>query len=441
MKIFNTLFLLMITQMQLLAQLDTSKLNQLFNNYNNHNKVMLSMCLSENGKIVYDKSIGYTDIEQKIKPSNNSMYHIGSITKMFTSVIIFQLIDEKKLMLNSKLSEFYPSIPNASKITISNLLNHRSGLFNFTSDTNFSTYMETAMSEVALLSIFEKYKPDFEPNTKSEYSNTNYVLLSFIIEKITKNKYENELQKRICSKISLKNTKVATNDEKDKVLSYEFENNKWELSTSTHMSIPRGAGAIISTPSDLCKFIEALFDHKLMSDSSFNQMKLIEDDHGRGIFKMPFGKKIGFGHTGSIDGFHSTLGYFPEDKMAFCILGNAWNYPMNDVAIAVLSIYYNKPFIIPSFEQKEMTEADRKLISGKYANSKISMNINIKKDKDNLLAQAEGQSAFQLEKVSELEYKFEVAKIKVVFTKDAKGNFLQFTLYQNGQELVFDKVE
>jgi len=441
MKILYTLLFLLSFQTHTFAQLDSSKLNQLFDTYNKYNKAMLTMGISEKGKMVYNKTIGYTDIEQKIKPSNNSMYHIGSVTKMFTSVIIFQLIDEKKLMLNTKLSEFYPSIPNASKITISNLLNHRSGLFNFTSDTNFSTYMETAMSEVALLSIFEKFQPDFEPNTKSEYSNTNYVLLSFIIEKITKNKYENELQKRICSKISLKNTKVATNDEKDKVLSYEFENNKWELSTSTHMSIPRGAGAIISTPNDLCKFIEALFDHKLMSDSSFNQMKLIEDDYGRGIFKMPFGKKIGFGHTGSIDGFHSTLGYFPEDKMAFCILGNAWNYPMNDVAIAVLSIYFNKPFIIPSFEKKEMTTSDRKLISGKYANSKISMNINITKDKDNLLAQAEGQSAFQLEKVTELEYKFEVAKIKLVFTKDDKGNFLQFTLHQNGQELVFEKVE
>ncbi|GBL35661.1 D-alanyl-D-alanine carboxypeptidase [Filimonas sp.] len=440
MKTLLTLIAFFFAQVNVFAQLDTAKLNQLFNNYDTHQKAMLSMCLSENGKVVYGRSIGYANVESMTKANEHTLYHIGSITKMFTSVMIFQLIEEHKLTQETKLEAFFPSLPNSQKITISNLLNHRSGLHNFTDDSIYASYMEKPMTEKQLITIFEKQSADFEPDSKASYSNTNYVLLTFIIEKLTGHTYAEELQSRVCRKAGLSETRVAANIEKKNVAkSYDFENGQWKKSKETDMSVPLGAGAIISTPSDLCHFIEALFTGKLLSETSLNDIKTMKDNYGKGMFQFPFGTKKAYGHNGGIDGFESVLGYFPEERKAFCITGNGFNYVLNDVSIAVLSIWFDKPYMIPSFEKKALSQKESASFEGVYANSAVGMNITITKDGDQLMAQAKGQGAFPLDKVSELEYKFDAAGIKITFVKDEKGNIPSFKLLQSGMNLVFEK--
>ncbi len=440
MKALLTFLAMSCIQANVFAQPDTAKLNQLFNAYDTHHKAMLSMSLSENGKVVYERSIGYENVAKGIKANEHTLYHIGSITKMFTSVIIFQLIEEKKLSQDTKLNTFFPSLPNSGKITISNLLNHRSGLHNFTEDSVYASFMEKPMTEKQLISVFEKQTPDFEPDSKASYSNTNYVLLTFIIEKLTGSTYAKELQKRVCNKAGLTETRVATNAEEQHVAkSYELQNGIWIKSTETDMSIPRGAGAIISTPSDLCRFIEALFDGKLLRETSLNDMKTMKDGYGKGMFQFPFGSKKSFGHNGGIDAFQSVLGYFPEEKKSFCIIGNGFNYILNDVSIAVLNIWFGIPYTIPSFEKRVMSQEEASSVEGVYANSTSGMNITIKKEGDQLTAQAKGQMAISLLKISELEYTFDAAGIKIIFAKDEKGHIPSFTLLQRGMELVFEK--
>ena len=438
-KIFAILALLLL-QISLFAQIDTAKFSQLCNALDTHQKGMLSMCVSENGKITYANSIGYADIEKNRKADAHTLYHIGSITKMFTAVMMFQLIDEKKVKPDTKLSAFFPSLPNSNSITVSNLMNHRSGLHNFTDDSAYASYMEKPMTEAQLITVFEKQAADFEPDTKASYSNTNYVLLSLIIEKLTGHSYADELQKRICTKANLTETKVATNQPEPQIArSYAFENGQWNKSTETDMSIPRGAGAIVSTPADLCYFIEALFAGKLLSEASFNEMKTIKDNYGKGIFQIPFGPKKGYGHTGGIDGFESVLGYFPDDKLAFCILSNGMNYVLNDLSIAVLSLYYKKPYTIPTFEKRILSKEESASFEGMYNSSVASMKITIKMNGDKITAQATGQPSFPLDKVSDLEYKFDAAGVKIVFTKDKEGNIPSFNLLQGGMNLVFEK--
>jgi CubicO group peptidase (beta-lactamase class C family) len=115
------------------------------------------------------------------------------------------------------------------------------------------------------------------------------------------------------------------------------------------MSIPGGAGAIVSTPTDLVKFIEALFSLKLVSNTSLSQMKTLTDGFGMGMFQIPFYEKRAYGHNGGIDGFASNLAYFPEEGLAIAYCTNGQAYPMNNILIGVLSIYFNKPYPIPTF--------------------------------------------------------------------------------------------
>lgn len=423
------------------AQIDSMKMEQYLNLLDKHEKAMISVCLSHDGKLEFQKAIGFVDVANNLKSNVFSLYHIGSITKMFTSVMIFQLIDEKKLTLETKLNKYFPSIPNSEKITISNLLNHRSGIHNFTDDSLYESILSRPHSESDLISMFEKNASDFEPNSKAEYSNTNYVLLTFIIEKITKSTYAKELQKRIAFKAGLTDTKVGSkiNTSENVAQSYTYVEGNWTKATETDMSIPRGAGAIISTAKDLCKFIESLFEGKLMSKESFELMKAMENNYGRGIFIFPFGEKKSYGHTGGIDGFQSMLGYFPEDKLAFCMLGNGYNYSMNDIALGILKIYFNKPFELPSFEKRELSKEVLQAYQGQYSNNSIKMTLTISKDNDKLFAQASGQGMFPLEKISDTEYHFDQGGIIIIFNKDSEGNIPSLTIKQAGQNLTFEK--
>ncbi len=245
-KIFIATILIILLFGKAYSQnLNTSKLDSLFNVLAEKSKAIGSLAISNNGKILYRKTIGYSFISDKEKTpaTTNTKYRIGSISKMFTATMIFQLIQEGKIKLTTTLETFFPNLPNAKKITISNLLNHRSGLHNFTQDTGYNTWMIQPKSHDEMLAAISKHKVDFEPNEKFSYSNSNYVVLGYIIEKISKLSYAKNLAQRITSKIGLSNTFVGskTNIKNNESLSYLFINN-WKQEPETDMSIPGGAG-------------------------------------------------------------------------------------------------------------------------------------------------------------------------------------------------------
>src|SRR5699024_7991717 len=133
--------------------------------------------------------------------------------------------------------------------------------------------------------------------------------------------------------------------------SFRYVDKKWKKLPETDMSIPGGAGSIVSTPHDLIHFIRALFHGKVVSDSSLQQMMHIQNSIGMGLMAIPFYDLQALGHGGSIDGFQSMLGYFPEKDVAFAFTGNGINYNANDMYIGLLSIYFGRSFELPSFEK------------------------------------------------------------------------------------------
>lgn len=415
-----------------------AKMDSLFAALETNNKAMGSICISKDGKEIYSKAIGYSFIteQDKTKATINTKYRIGSISKMFTATLIFQLIDEKKLTLNDKLDKYFPQLPNASKITVEQLLGHRSGIHNFTNDEAYPGYMEQPKSQKEMLEIIAKGGTDFEPDSKAEYSNSNYVILGYIIEKITNKPYADVLKQRIITKAGLKNTYYGTKASvaKGESLSYQYIN-QWNAMPETDMSIPGGAGAIVSTTADLDKFIEALFNLKLVSEASLNQMKTIKEGYGLGMFQFPFGTKKAYGHDGSIDGFNAMLGYFPEDKLAIAYCSNGQNYEVNNIIVAALSIYYNKDYVIPSFKTLALTEAQLDQYTGQYSSKEMPLKITVSKEGNTLTAQATGQGAFPLEATEKDIFKFDAAGITLEFNPEKK----EMTLKQGPGKYLFTR--
>lgn len=438
-KILSAFFLMLALLTVSYSQtLDTAKLDKFFDILAEKNKAMGSLAISKNGKVIYSRTVGYSQIaEKEKKPSTASTkYRIGSITKMFTATLVFQLVEEGKLKLTDTLDKFFPQVPNAKLITVGNLLNHRSGLHNFTSDAEYLSYFLQPKTQSEMLAIITKSKPDFEPNAKADYSNSNYLLLGYIIEKVSGKTYQTVLKEKITAKIGLSNTYLGgkTNISTGESYSYNYTGD-WKIASETDMSIPGGAGAMVSTPSDLTKFIEALFSLKLVSANSLYQMKAITDGYGMGMFQYPVYGKKGFGHNGGIDGFNSMLVYVPEENLAVAYISNGMVYPINDILLGVFAVYLNQPFSIPTFETIAVKAEDLEKYTGVYSSPDIPLKITITKDKTSLFAQATGQSAFPLEATAKDKFKFDTAGVVMEF--DTEKN--QLTLKQGGRQFLFTK--
>ncbi len=438
-KTFVLLLFLTVAACASVAQdLNKPKLDSLFATLQINNKAMGSFAISSNGAVVYQKQIGYLSISgnDKISPDIHTKYRIGSISKMFTAVMIFQLVEEGKLSLNTQLSTWYPGLPNAAKITIGNMLDHRSGLHNFTDEPTYRQYMKLPRTEEQMVAVFEKMKPDFEPDTKAEYSNTNFVLLGYIVEKITKRPYQEDLKERITSKLGLTDTYYGgkTNIKDNEAYSYSFSDG-WVQLHETDMSIPGGAGAILSTPTDLVKFIEALFAGKLISTGHLNLMKTQKEHYGMAMFESYFGDKKGYGHNGGIDGFTSVLTYFPDEKLAVAYCSNGGTYGTDKIKDDALHIYFNKSFTIPDFKITGLKTEGLDKYLGIYSSTQLPLKITITKDNTTLKAQATGQGQFSLDAIAPDKFGFDPAGIVMEF-EPAKN---QFTLKQGGGTYLFTK--
>lgn len=435
-KIFIPLLLSVLPFGMVYSQtINKPKLDSLFAMLAGKNQAMGSLTISKNGTVLYNKAIGYSSVsDQHKKPATSlTKYRIGSITKIFTATLIFQLIEEGKIKLSTTLNTYFPDLPNADKITIAHLLNHRSGLHNFTDHPDYTTWMTQPKTREEMMVIISKSQADFLPNEKAAYSNSNYYILGYIIEKVSKQSYAQNLAKKITSKIGLKNTNAGgkTNLNNNESFSYRFTN-KWEQMPETDMSIPGGAGSMVSTTGDLTKFIEALFSGKLVSQISLNQMKTITEGYGMGLFPIPFYHKTAYGHSGGIDGFASNLAYFPEDNLAVAYCTNGQVYPLNDILIGVLSICFNKDYSIPTFNTIALKTEMLDKYLGVYSSTQIPLKITISKNNTTLMAQATGQSSFPLEATEIDKFKFDQAGIKIEFNpvknelvlKQGGGNFL-----------------
>ena len=411
-------------------------LDSLFQILDENNRFMGSLSISENGKIIYSKTIGKVDLASGKSSDNLTKYRIGSISKMFTACLIFQAIEENKLSLTQNINRFFPKITSAKEISIGNLLNHRSGIHNFTNDTSYFNYYTASKSQKEMLEIIQASGSDFKSNSKAEYSNSNYILLSFILEKIYKKSYEELLDIKIIQPQGLKNTYFGKKLEleKNECASYRFSG-KWELEKETNSSVSLGAGGIVSTTEDLLLFISNLFAGKIINTASLEQMTKLEDGYGMGIFPVPFYDKKGFGHTGGIDGFSSFLYIFPEDKISIALTSNGSRFNNNDIAIAALSDCFDKPFTLPSFYAVELTSADLDKYLGSYANPEIPIKISITKDSLSLIAQATGQPSFTLELIGKDSFEFSPAGVEIQFIP--QKNLL--ILKQGGGEFSFKR--
>ena len=421
--------------------LDKARLDQFFDRLAEKNKAMGSLAIVKDGDVVYTRAIGYGQISgTERKPlTAASRFRIASITKMFTAAMTLQLVEEGKLKLTDTLDKFFPQIPNARKVTIVQMLAHRSGIPNVRRGQNAQGNVNTTpITKDEMLALIAKATPDFEPDAKQSYSNSGYFLLGLIIEKATGQSYEEALKERITSRIGLKDTYTATGSidvKKNESLTY-LNVGEWKQGPETHPSILFGGGAIVSTPNDLAKFVQALFDGKIVSKENLDRMKTIRDGDGLGLGMEPFtfAGKTFYGHAGGGDNYGAWLAYLPEEKLAIAYTTNAKVYPVKNIVSGVIDIYYNKPFQVPSFETIAVSPEILDQYVGVYSNPDVPVKFTITRKDGTLFVQPGAQGAAPLEATAQDRFELSVG---VVFEfNPAKNQMIQ---KRGGRDRVFTK--
>lgn len=376
---------------------DAAKLVQFLTRLFQKNKGMGTLVLSKNGQEVFELSFGYRQVSEtgQTQPlTAGTRYRISSITKTYTAAMILQLAEEGKLTLSTTLDRYFPQLPNAASITMEHILAHRSGLPEMEAGGGWALQPRTR-DEV--LGRIAQGQPAFAPGTAHRYSNSGYNVLGFIVEKIAGKTYAETLQQRIVSRIGLRNTYAGTRHDPNEAKSYRYLAG-WQEATEMDLSVPGGAGAILSTASDLAKFGHALFEGKVVSSASLKRMMTIQDGEGMGLEPFTFGDgKTLYGHTGGSGSSGAWLACLPEQKLVLAYLTNAKVHPVRDIVQGALDIYWNRPFDIPTWEAVAVSPELLDYYAGVYTIPGTPARIVITREGSTLRFQPPGQPPVPLE--------------------------------------------
>ncbi|WP_126974108.1 serine hydrolase domain-containing protein [Gynurincola endophyticus] len=405
-----------------------------------YERFMGAVSIYKDGRPVMDYAVGYRDYQQKVPINLDTKFRVGSISKTFTAVLIMKAVEDKKLSLNDSLSKYFPTVKNSDKVTIKNLLQHRSGIFNITNDPAYRQYYQQPVTQQQWVERISSKDPVFTPGEKYQYSNSNYILLTFILEKVYKKDYASLLNQYIVKPARLESTYYMrkTDVQQNEAYSYSWNiDSIWVKQNETDPSIPVGAGAISSNPRSLNQFSWALFNGKIIKPGSLKAMQEVVDEVGLGLFRTKQGEQYYWGHGGAIDGFLSGYQVNSETGLSFSIAANAQYGGVDPVLADIIKIYQGGDFKMPDYSKMLSNEEELKKYVGEYATEGVPLKINLIVKKGRLFGQATGQAPFELSELSEGVYEFRPASIKVKLNGKADGFYFE----QGGNGIDFKRVK
>jgi CubicO group peptidase (beta-lactamase class C family) len=415
---------------------DTARMELVIQSYAANKTFMGSVLVARGSEIVLSKGYGSADLEWDVPNSPSTKFRLGSITKQFTAASVLLLEERGKLKVEDAVKKYLPEAPAAwDKITIYNLLTHTSGIPNFTSFPEYPKLEPFPITTEKLVAVFRDKPLDFQPGEKYSYSNSGFVLLGYLIEKISRQSYEKFLQENIFTPLGMKDSGYDSNSAliPRRASGYTHGPNGFRNAGYVNMTIPFSAGALYSTTEDLLRWEQGLFGAKLLSPVSLQKMTTpFKDDYAFGLLvQTRSGRKV-IWHNGGIEGFNTHLEYFPDTKIAVAVLGNVNGTAPDEIGQKLGALANGDKITLPS-ERKEITVAPS-ILSGYVGvyqfTPRASMTITL--NGGQLISQMSGQGKVPLFPESATMFFAKVVDAEVEFGKDDKGSYL--ILHQGGRD-------
>ena len=309
----------------------------------------MTVALAKEGTILYVQKYGLANLNTNQATDTDTIFEIGSITKQFTAALIMKLQEQGKLHVDDSVDAYLGEYNFPSAITLRMLLTHTSGLANYTSFPAYPNWAANGVSEPTLLTAVSQASLLFQPGTQWSYSNSNYFLLGAIIEKVTGESYEANLEQSIFQPLKLTNTYFSLPPPTQSATGYTLGPTGRQIpALIVNRSAPFAAGALSSNAYDLVAWDNALINGKVVSPASFaamitpNGLPMVGGgSYGFGLGLRPFNNRPTIWHNGLINGFTAETDVILDSGFAVVVLINSDSADADGVTTKIMSIVCN----------------------------------------------------------------------------------------------------
>ncbi len=330
-----------------------------------------TVLVARGGRILFRQSYGMANYELSVPNSNETRFHIASVSKPFTAAAILQLAEQGRLGLSDRVSRFVPGFPNGDRITLDNLLTHSSGIPDINDIEDYDTFARSPHSVEQLVAKFAGLPLEFEPGSKERYSNSNYSLLALILEKISGKSYEEYLRDRIFQPAGMQDS--GSDGEASRLIPFAASGynpagiSDFEKAPYVDWSNKTGSGSLYSTVDDLYRFDRALNTDILLKSSTpqLHYVKAEEDRYGWYMFER-VGHRV-LAAKGHGPGFTAELDRFPDDDVTIILLCNSYGTAsQNPIAAALAAIVFGQKAPAPPSLHAAIAESLLASYAGQY---------------------------------------------------------------------------
>lgn len=439
---FSLLLLLLLTPSLYSQSLD-QKIDAMASHMYPEDGPGVSILVAKDGEPIYQQAFGLASLELNIPMETKNVFEIGSITKQFTAVAILMLEEQGKLSVNDDILKYIPDYPtNGKTITIHNLLNHTSGIKSYTSMPSFQKLAAIDMTPTELIDKFKNEPMDFDPGEEFKYNNSGYILLGHIIEVVSKMTYEDYIEKNIFEKLGMSNSYYGSNSQliPNRADGYQGGPNGFANSNYLSMTLPYAAGSLMSTTNDLLTWQNALNNHILISNSSYE--KAIHGstlnngehiDYGYGLTEGKISGSTAIQHGGGIFGYTTMGVYFPDERVFVSALSNCNCKDVSSLAERIGAIAIGKP-LKGKEDAITLTNEQLNAWAGTYEfEGNVLRFVTVKDGK--IFSQREGSTKLEIYPMTPNKFIFDANETSYEFSKDTNG-MKQVTMQLSGKEII-----
>jgi len=440
------LFLLMPAFLPFIAfsQDIPAKADALLQAYNRLDQFSGTVLIAKRGKIIFEKGYGLADREKGLPNGVATRYRIGSVTKPFTATLILLLQEKGRLSVNDPIGRYLPGYPKGDSVTIRHLLTHTSGIQSLTS---MKQYHEKWMGEKTTLpqtiSYFRDAPYTFAPGTRYAYSNSNYILLSYIAEKAGGKPFEDLLQQYILGPLRMQDSGMDSNEGQGTAKGYEaVPGTDFAPAKFIDMSLMSGAGAMYSTVRDLYRFDRALYTKELLSAASKKEaFTPFKNNYGYGWEIDTVNGRVQLSHSGAINGFLANIVRYPAEDVCIVFLSNYFESKGAAISRALTAIAFEEAFTMP--RERVFLQMDAGTLKG-YTGTFVMENgpgLEVFTEGGKLKGRLGAQQPFVMLPVSQKEFYIKAIDSDVHFMFNAFGVVEGLFIQQGKKQLRFKKNE
>jgi CubicO group peptidase (beta-lactamase class C family) len=427
------------------ASPEVARMQQVIRSFVASRQFMGSVLVASGSNKLLDQGYGYADLEWKVPDSPKTKFRLGSITKQFTAASILLLQERGKLNVRDPVKKYMADAPAAwDRITIFNLLTHTSGIPDFTSFPNYASLELFPTTPAELVARFRNKPLDFEPGAKERYSNSGYILLGYLIEKIGGESYARFVQDNNFKPLGMQDSGYDSNSViiPERASGYTPGPNGPVNAGYIDMTVPFSAGGLYSTTGDLWRWEQSLFGGKLLSSASLKEMTTpFKNDYAFGLVVHRVNGHEVIEHGGGIEGFNTALAYYAEGKITVVVLANLNGSAPQEIAEDLGTLVCGGKVVLTS--ERKIVHIDEKIFDRYVGSYQLAPNFILKvtRQGEHFITQATGQGPVEIFPESDHEFFAKVVDAQITFVTDKQGRVTALILHQGGLDQCAPRVE